>query len=110
VWSLPLALGLSHRGKAAGLPIAAWRTAKPVAKSITQAEASRRNAEQCERTAALAIDPGAKGGYTELAGQWRQRAEQAEVLARRLGKKLIDKPRAFCLSRRLRQSAGRTLR
>ena len=52
-----------------------------MAESITRAEACRRNAEQCERTAALAIDPGAKRIYTELARHWRQRAEQAEVLA-----------------------------
>jgi hypothetical protein len=55
-----------------------------VAESITRAEACRRNAEQCERTALLATDEGAKRIYTELARQWGDMAERAEVLARRL--------------------------
>jgi hypothetical protein len=58
-----------------------------MAESITRAEACRRNAEQCERTALLATEEEAKRIYTELARQWRQRAEQAEALARRLAKK-----------------------
>jgi hypothetical protein len=55
-----------------------------VAESITRAEACRRNAVQCERTAALATDSEAKRIYAELARQWRERAERADVLAQRL--------------------------
>jgi MarR-like DNA-binding transcriptional regulator SgrR of sgrS sRNA len=44
-------------------------------------------AEQCERTAAVAIDDNAKRIYTDLAHQWRQRADQAEALDRRLTEK-----------------------
>jgi hypothetical protein len=55
-----------------------------VTESITRAEACRRAAEQCERTAALATDGEAKRIYDELARQWRERAERADVLAQRL--------------------------
>jgi MarR-like DNA-binding transcriptional regulator SgrR of sgrS sRNA len=44
-------------------------------------------AEQCERTAAVAIDENAKRIYTDLAHQWRHRADQAEALDRRLAEK-----------------------
>jgi hypothetical protein len=58
-----------------------------VAESISRAEACRRNAEQCERTAVLATDPEAKRVYTELARHWREMADRAEVLAQRLAEK-----------------------
>jgi hypothetical protein len=58
-----------------------------VTESISRAEACRRNAEQCERTAVLATDEGARRIYTELARQWRERAERAEVLQQRLAEK-----------------------
>jgi hypothetical protein len=58
-----------------------------VPESISRAEACRRNAEQCERTAFLATDEGAKRIYTELASQWRDMAERAEVLAERLAER-----------------------
>ena len=55
--------------------------------SITRAEACRQNAEQCERTAALATDGEAKRIYAELARQWRERADRAEALQQRLAGK-----------------------
>jgi hypothetical protein len=51
-----------------------------MAETITRAEACRQQAEQCEHTATLAIDSEAKRIYTELARQWREMVERAEVL------------------------------
>jgi hypothetical protein len=58
-----------------------------VTEPINRAEAYRGNAEQCERTAVLATDESAKRIYTDLARQWRQKADLAEALERRLARK-----------------------
>lgn len=38
--------------------------------------------EECERAAAMATDANVKAIYTNLARQWRDMAEQADVLER----------------------------
>jgi hypothetical protein len=47
-------------------------------------------ADRCERTAKAATDPAAQYVYRELARQWRQKAEEAEALERRLAAKRED--------------------
>jgi len=47
-------------------------------------EACRRKALEFERAAEVATDPTAQRAYRDLADKWRERAEWAEVLTRRL--------------------------
>jgi hypothetical protein len=47
-------------------------------------EACRRKALEFERAAQVATDPTAQRAYLNLADKWRERAEWAEALARRL--------------------------
>ena len=47
-------------------------------------EACRRKALHFERAAEVATDPTARRAYLDLADKWRERAEWAEALARRL--------------------------
>jgi len=47
-------------------------------------EACRRKALEFERAAEVATDPTAQQAYRDLADKWRERADWAEVLTRRL--------------------------
>jgi hypothetical protein len=47
-------------------------------------EACRRKAQSFERAAEVATDPSAKRAYLDLASKWRERAEWAAALERRI--------------------------
>jgi hypothetical protein len=49
-----------------------------------RSEACRKKALACERAATLASYPNASHVYLDVARQWRDRAEKAEALERRL--------------------------
>ena len=50
---------------------------------IHRAEACRNKALKCERAALIATDSKVQAAYRNMARQWREIAEQAEVLDRR---------------------------
>jgi hypothetical protein len=52
-------------------------------RKMNRAEACRNKALKCERAALIATDSKVQAAYRNMARQWREIAEQAEVLDRR---------------------------